>query len=258
MPVIDMCVRDHVDKFPCLHTAHLRKHMQQHRILTHIPIICSEHILRTLIQDPVQDQALCPFLPGHIEGHAISAGIQIHLVQILMYIQIRHDPAAVWMILKVIDHPVDLVKHPLLICMLHSHLVTVCFPDRTLFVRPAVPDMALQVMDVVGLPLPDPQHLVRTALDRRPSKRQRREFLRQIVTVHYAEPFDRICHAPVFPLRTYLLSSGIRSVVYNISAHLYEYFIRITHNILLHSLCTISFIGIPARNSLTAQSRAIS
>ncbi len=208
--------------------------MHQHRILTYIPVIRGQDVLGTLVQNPVQYQPVRPPLFRHIECHAIGTGVQVHLMQVLMDIQIRHDPAAVRIVLEVIDYPVSLVEHPFFIHMLYPHLITVGFSDRTRLIRPAIPDMALKLMNIIRFLLPDPQHLIRTALNRSPPKRQRRKFLRQIITIHYPEPLNGISRAPVFPLRADLLPAGIRSMIYNIPAHLYKDSVSVTHNFLLH------------------------
>ena len=85
-------------------------------------------------------------------------------MKILMHIQIGHDPSAEWIILQVIQHPIHLVHHALFVLMLHPHLIPIGLSDRTVFIRPFIPDMAVKVMDVVGLLLPYPQHLVGRAL----------------------------------------------------------------------------------------------
>lgn len=49
MPVINMGICNHMHQFPNFHATYLRQHMEQHRILHHIPVISRQHILRTLI-----------------------------------------------------------------------------------------------------------------------------------------------------------------------------------------------------------------
>lgn len=66
-----------------------------------------------------------------------------------MHINVRHDTAAVWIVLQIIDHTIDLIHHTLFIFVLHTELVTIRLADRTIFVCPRVPDMAVQVMDVI-------------------------------------------------------------------------------------------------------------
>ena len=86
-------------KLSYFHVAYLRQHMKQHGILAHIPIICRQHVLGALIQDPVQRQPVTVFFFCHIKCHTVSARIQVHLMQILMYIEVCHNTAAIWIIL---------------------------------------------------------------------------------------------------------------------------------------------------------------
>ena len=151
--------------------------MDQNRILAHIPVIGCQYILRALIENTVQSQHIAVLFFCHIKRHAISAGIQIHLMEILMYIEIGHNPAAVRIVFQVINHPVHLIHHSFLILMLYTHLVTIGFADGTAFVRPAVPDVAFQFMDVIGFLLPDPQKLIHTALNGRPPESKGRKLL---------------------------------------------------------------------------------
>ena len=164
-----------MDQLPCLHAAHLGQHMEQYRILAHIPVVGCQHILRALVEDAVQGQHITVFLFGHIKSHAVCARIQIHLMKILMHIDVRHDTPAVRIILQIVDHTVRLIHHSFFILMFYPHLVAVCFSDRSGLIRPAVPDMAFQFMHIVRLFLPDPQHFVYTALDSRAPERERRK-----------------------------------------------------------------------------------
>ncbi len=74
-----------------LHTAHLRQHVYKYRILRHIPVVSGEYVIGALVQHRIQRKPFLPFFLGYIEGHAISAGIQVHLAQILMHIEVRHN-----------------------------------------------------------------------------------------------------------------------------------------------------------------------
>ena len=150
-------------------------------------------------------------------------------MKILMHIEIRHDPTAVRVRFQIVDHPVHLVHHAFPILMLHLHLISVGFPDGAVRIRPAVPDMAVQIMDIVGFFLPDPKHFVGTALDSRPPERQCRKFLRQVIPVHHPELLDRISFRPVRPMGPDLLSFRTRSVLQNILTHLNKNMIRCAH-----------------------------
>ena len=224
-----MCICDHMYKFAHLHIAYLREHMKQHSILAYIPVICRQHILGTLVQDSVQCQLVAALFFCHIERHAVCTRIQIHLMKILMYIDIRHDPAAVRIILQIIEYTVYLIHHSFFVDMLYAHLIAVCLPDRSIFICPAVPDVTVQIVDIIGFFLPDPQKLVRTAFDPGSSECQCREFFSQIIPVHHTKFFYSIRRSPVFPSRTYLFSFCAGSIINDVPAHLYKNFVCITH-----------------------------
>ena len=128
--------------------------MHQHGVLHHVPVVGGQHILAPLVQNGVERMA------GDVEGHGVGAGVQRHLVQVLEVVDIGQDAAAGGVVLQVVQHPVHLVHLPLGILVLHRQLIAVGLADGAVLVRPAVPDVAPQVVDVVGLLLPDPQQLV--------------------------------------------------------------------------------------------------
>lgn len=96
-------------------------------------------------------------------------------------------------------------------------------------------------MDVVGLALPDPEHLIGTALDPGSPKGQRRKFFGEIVSVYHRELFDCVGRGAILPFRAYLLSLRTRTVIDNVFAHTDKYLICITH--LLSSIlrCLLRF-----------------
>lgn len=149
----------------------------------------------------------CPGFLGHIESHTVGTGIQPHLMKIPMHIDIGHDTAAEGIILQVVDHTIHLIHHPLLILVLHPHLITVCLADGPLFIRPLVPDVAVQVMNIVGLLLPNPQHLVRGVLQGSAPQGHDGKLPGQIVPVYHAKLLDGICRSAVLPMGAHLLPS---------------------------------------------------
>ena len=62
--------------------------------------------------------------------------------------------------LQVVEHAVHLIEHSFFILVLHAELVAVGLADAAALVRPRVPDVGGEVVDVVALFLPDPQKLV--------------------------------------------------------------------------------------------------
>ena len=150
-------------------------------------------------------------------------------MKVLEVIDVRHDPAAVGIVLQIVDHPVHHVEHAFLILVFYLHLIAVGLSDAAVRIRPLVPDMAVQVMDVVGLPLPDPQKLVGGRLDGSPPEGQGGKFLPQVIAVHNAEALYGIGRRSVRPVGPYLFSSGVRALIDDIPAHLLEYVICVCH-----------------------------
>ena len=150
-------------------------------------------------------------------------------MQVLMYINIRHNPAAVGIILQIVNHPVHLVHHPLTVLMLYAHLIPVSLPNRTFLVSPAVPNMAVQLINIIRLLLPDPKQLVHTALDPRPAQRKRRKLLPQIIPVHNPKSFYRISRRAILPHGTHLFPLRTGAMINNITAHSNKNLICVTH-----------------------------
>ena len=96
--------------------------------------------------------------------NGVGTRIKRHLTKILMDVNICHDPAAERIVFQVIDHTIHLIHHAFLILMLHTQLIAVGLADGTVFIRPLIPDVAVKIVNIVGLLLPDPQHLIRCAL----------------------------------------------------------------------------------------------
>ena len=224
-----MRVRNHMQQLARHHVADLRHHHQQNGVLAHIPVIGRQHVLGALVQHHIEYQLLLARPLGHIIGNAVSAGVQMHLTQIRKYISIRHNPTAVGILLQIEKHPIHLIHIALLVMTLHADLVTIGLADGSGLIGPLVPDMTVQVVDVVGLLLVNPEDLVHTAFKPRPSKRQRRKPLRQIITVHHAKLLNRIGRSSVLPFRTHLLPLGAGAVLDDVPAHLFKYLICITH-----------------------------
>ena len=159
-----MTVCHYMKQFPCFHITYLSHHHKQKCILTYIPVIRCKDILRTLIEDCIQSQLIVPRCLCHIKCHGICTWIQIHLMKILMHVNIGHNSAAERIIFQIIDHSVYLIHHSFLILMFHTKLISICLADRTALICPAVPDMAVKIMNIVGFLLPDPKYLIHSTL----------------------------------------------------------------------------------------------
>ena len=94
-----------------------------------------------------------------------------------MDIYVCQYTAAERVVLEVIENSVNLVEVALGIVVLDSELIAVCLADAAVLVSPSVPDVPLEVVDVVRFFLPYPKQLVRCALDKGLSERHRRELL---------------------------------------------------------------------------------
>ena len=122
-------------------------------------------------------------------------------MQVVVVKNIREDAARGGVVLEVIQHAVDLIELALRVDVLDAELIAVGLADGAVGARPAVPDMAAQLGNFVGLFLPDPQKLLNAGLVIRPAQRHNGEFLAQVVAVHHAELLDGMRGRAVLPMR---------------------------------------------------------
>ena len=73
----------------------------------------------------------------------------MHFGEICKIIDVGEDPAAGWVVLQVIKHPIHLIHVPFGIVVLHAQLIAVGLTDGAGFVRPLIPDFGIEVMDIV-------------------------------------------------------------------------------------------------------------
>ena len=107
--------------------------------------------------------------------------------------------------LQVIQYPIHLIHLPLGVLVLHRQLVAVGLADGAVFIGPAVPDVAPQVVDIVGLLLPDPQQLVDAGLEKGAAHGKDGKLLAQVVAVDDAELLYSVGGRAVLPVGTHLL-----------------------------------------------------
>jgi len=131
--------------------------------------------------------------------------------------------------LQVIEDPVHLIHVSLGIVVLHCQLVAVGFADGAGLISPAVPDVAPEVMDVVGLLLPDPQKLINTGLEVGAAQGQDGELLLQIIAVHKTELFHRVGGGTVLPMGTHRKVRVPNTAIQYIAAVGLENFVRAAH-----------------------------
>ena len=152
--------------------------------------------------------------------------------------------------LEVIEHAVDLVEHALLVLVLDAKLIAVGLADAACFIRPGVPDVGREVVDVVGLFLPDPEELVHRAFEIRTAQREDGKLLLEIVAVDKAKFFDRVGGGAVLPVGTDGEVVVAHAVLENVEAVGAEDLIGVAHARLL----TLS--GSPRRGRRRAPARA--
>ena len=114
---------------------------------------------------------------------------------------------------EVVKHAVHLVEVALLVMRLLGDLVAVGLADGAGLIGPLIPDVRVEVVDVVRLLLVDPEHLVHSGLQSRAPQRERGELLAQVVAVGDAEALDGVGRRAVLPVRANLLALGGGAVV---------------------------------------------
>ena len=153
----------------------------------------------------------------------------MHLGQVAKHVRVGHDAATVRRMLKVVQHAIHLVKVALGIMALLANLIPIGLADGTGLVGPLIPNMAVEVMDVIGLLLIDPQDLVHGRFKRRATQRERGELLAQVVTCRNAKVFNGIGRGAILPHRADLLALGRGAMVQDIAAHGYKLLISFAH-----------------------------
>ena len=199
MAVVDVSVGDDVDQLAGLQTGHPGHHVNQGGVLHHVPAVGGEHILAALVEDGVEGSA------ADIEGHGVGAGIEGHLVEVVVVVEVGHNTPGGRVVFEIVQHPIHLVEHPLDILVLDPQLIAVGLADGAALVGPGVPDMAVQVVDVVGFLLPDPQQLVHRALEGHFPDGLDGELLPQVVAVDDTEFLHGVGGGAVLPPGAHLL-----------------------------------------------------
>ena len=223
MAVIDVGVGDDVHQLPRLQPRRPGQEVHQHGVLHHVPAVGGEHVLAALVEHGVEGA------PRHVEGDRPGAGVEGHLAQIVVVVETGENPPGGRVVLEIVEHPVHLVKLPLEVAVLDSQLVAVGLADGAALVRPGVPDVAGQVVDVVGLLLPDPQKLVHRALEGHFADGLHREFRPQIVAVDDTEFLHRVGRGAVSPPGAHLLLRVPHPVGQNLLAIFNEQLVRAAH-----------------------------
>ena len=87
--VVNVRVRNDVDKLSRLESCGFREHYEQRRILADVPVVRGEHVLAALVEYRVEP------VPGDVERHGIGAGSQPHFAEICVIVGVGHYTAAV-------------------------------------------------------------------------------------------------------------------------------------------------------------------
>ena len=131
---------------------------------------------------------------------------------------------------QVVDHPVHLVELPLGVLVLHPQLVAVGLADGAALVGPLVPDMAVELVDVVGLLLPDPQQLVHGGLPKSPPQGEDGKLLLQVIAVDDPELLHRVGGGPILPAGADGLVGVPDPVIQDVAAVLKEDLVGVTYS----------------------------
>ena len=193
MAVVDVGVGDDVDQLPRRQAGDPGKHVQEHGVLHHVPAVGSEHILAALVEHGVEH------VSGDVEGHRPGAGVEAHVVEVVVVVEAGEDAPGGGVVLQIVEHPVHLVHLPLGVLVLDPQLVAVGLADGAVPVGPGVPDVGVEVADVVGLPLPDPQQLVHRVPKGHFSEGLDGKLLPEVVAVDNPEALDGVGGGPVGP-----------------------------------------------------------
>ena len=222
--VVDMRVAYDVYEFADFESAHLRKHMQEYRVLHDVPVVCRKRILTALIEYSVE------FVARDVERHRIRAGVEVHFVQILEVVDVGKNASRLRIVFEVVKHPVYLVEFALGIYAFDAELVAVCLADRTRFVSPTVPNMRIEVVDIVALFLPNPQNFVYCGFESGASKRDNGEFFGKVVSVDDTKLFYGVRRRSVEPFGADVETFVAYAFVKNLSASIDKYFISNAHS----------------------------
>ena len=70
-------------------------------------------------------------------------------MQVFKIVDVRQNTAGGGVVLQVVDHPVNLIEHALLVLVLDAQLVAVSLADGAVLPHPFVPDVAAQIRDAL-------------------------------------------------------------------------------------------------------------
>ena len=154
-------------------------------------------------------------------------------MQILKVVQTGEDSSGGRIVLQIVQNPVHLVKLALRIPMPNPQLIAIGLPNGAGFIGPAVPDVAVQVVYIVGFFLPYPKQFIHAVAKRSPAQGHNGEFLPQIIPVYHPELFDCVRRGPILPAGPHCLFGVPYSVFQNVQAGRPVQRICLTHDLFL-------------------------
>ena len=150
-------------------------------------------------------------------------------MEIVVVVEACEDAPGGGVVPEIIEHPVHLIEPALPIPVLHPQLVAVGLADGAGLVGPRVPDVRVQVPDVAGLLLPDPQKLVHRAPEGHFADGLDGELPPEIVAVNEAESLYGVGALPILPAGADGQSRVPGAVGEDLLAVLDEYLVGVTH-----------------------------
>lgn len=162
--VIDVGIGDHVDHESRLQAGAMRHHDDQHGVLADVPVIGDHDVVGALVDDGVQVEILRLVVVSDVEGHTVHTRTQVHRVQVFMTVHVGQDGPAHGTVRQVMENSLHLVAPGVAVAGLLADLVTVGLTDAAALIRPGVPDVGIQVVDVIGALLVDPEDLIQSGL----------------------------------------------------------------------------------------------
>lgn len=84
----------------------------------------------------------------------------MHLSKICGDVGGGHYSAARRIVLELVENQIDLIHEAVGSWMFDSHLIPVRLADSTVLIRPLIPDVGVQILDVVGFLLINPEYFI--------------------------------------------------------------------------------------------------
>ena len=81
-------------------------------------------------------------------------------------------------------------------------MVAIGFADGAILIRPRIPDVGVEVVDVVALLLPDPKDLIDRGFKRGAADGEDWEFLLEVISIDDAEFLDCVRRSAISPMWT--------------------------------------------------------